>query len=70
MGLDLRWPTGLMFSLVGLLLVVYGIFTNADVELYKRSLGRNINLQWGFVLIAFGAFMLLTAWRGSKKPKP
>jgi uncharacterized membrane protein len=70
MGLDLRWPTGLMFSLVGLLLVVYGIFTNADVELYKRSLGRNINLQWGFVLIAFGAFMLLAAWRGSKKPKP
>jgi uncharacterized membrane protein len=70
MGLDLRWPTGLMFSLVGLLLVVYGIFTNADVELYKRSLGRNINLQWGFVLIAFGAFMLLTAWRGSKKTKP
>ena len=30
------------------------------------SLGININLIWGLVLLVFGAFMLVGAWRGSK----
>ena len=25
MGLDIRWPIGLMFSLIGVLLVIYGL---------------------------------------------
>ena len=32
----------------------------------QRSLGININLIWGLVLLVFGAFMLIMAWRGSK----
>ena len=68
MGLDIRWPIGLMFSLVGVMLTLYGIFTSSDAELYKRSLGLNLNLYWGLVLLVFGGWMLMMAWRGSRKP--
>ena len=68
MGLDIRWPIGLMFSLVGALLVIYGFATISDAEVYRRSLGININLRWGLVVLAFGAFMLTLAWRGSRQP--
>ena len=65
MGLDLRWPIGLMFSLLGTMLTVYGLFTRHAHE-YQRSLNININLRWGLVLLAFGAFMLLMAIKGAK----
>jgi hypothetical protein len=67
MGLDLRWPIGLMFSLIGALLVVYGLITNSNSEVYARSLGLNINLIWGLVLLVFGGAMLTMAWRGGRK---
>jgi cytochrome c biogenesis protein CcdA len=63
MGLDIRWPIGLMFSLVGAGLAAFGAATHADTELYKRSLGININLVWGLVLLAFGIVMLVMAKR-------
>jgi len=62
MGLDIRWPIGLMFTLIGLLLSGYGVVKATD----SVSLGININLIWGLVLLAFGVFMLVGAWRGSK----
>jgi hypothetical protein len=68
MGLDIRWPIGLMFSLVGAMLVILGLVTNSDAETYMCSLGININLRWGLVLLVFGLFMLTMAWRGSKQP--
>jgi len=67
MGLDLRWPIGLMFSLIGALLVIYGLISSSNTEMYARSLGININLYWGLLLLVFGATMLSMAWRGSKK---
>ena len=67
MGLDIRWPIGLMFSLVGALLVIYGLATGSDTEIYRRSLDININLRWGLVVLAFGAAMLAMAWRASTK---
>jgi hypothetical protein len=32
MGLDIRLPIGLMFSLIGIILVVYGFMTGSDAE--------------------------------------
>ena len=68
MGLDIRWPIGLLFSLVGALLVIYGFATISDAEVYRRSLGINVNLRWGLVLLVFGAPMLALAWRASRQP--
>jgi hypothetical protein len=69
MGLDIRWPIGLMFSLVGVLMVGYGLATVSDAAMYKRSLDINVNLIWGLVLLVFGGLMTLFAWRDSKKPR-
>ncbi len=66
MGLDLRLPIGIMFSLVGLLLLGYGLATSGDAELYRRSLGININQVWGGLLLIFGSLMLGFALKGSK----
>ena len=66
MGLDIRWPIGLMFSLIGILMVAYGLFTGSNSEIYQRSLGMNVNLYWGLLLLAFGVSMLTLAWRGSQ----
>jgi hypothetical protein len=70
MGLDIRWPIGLMFSLIGALLTGYGAITGSDADMYKRSLGININLCWGLVLLVFGLLMLILAWRGQSKNQP
>jgi multisubunit Na+/H+ antiporter MnhG subunit len=64
MGLDIRLPIGAMFSLFGLLLVVYGLIS--DKSIYQRSLGLNVNLGWGAVLLIFGLVMLMLGRRGTK----
>jgi hypothetical protein len=64
MGLDIRWPIGLMFTLIGALLAGYGLANSAD----STRLGMNINLIWGIVLLVFGALMLFGAVRGRKNP--
>ena len=66
MGLDIRWPIGLMFSLIGAMLTITGLITNSNAEMYQRSLGKNVDLWWGLVLVVFGAVMLIMAMKGSK----
>jgi hypothetical protein len=63
MKLDLRLPIGLMFSIIGALLVTFGLVS--DPEIYQRSLGINVNLWWGLVLFVFGLVMLWLVRRGS-----
>jgi hypothetical protein len=65
MKLDVRLPIGGMFALIGAIITIYGLFS--DPAIYERSLGINVNFWWGLVMFAFGAFMLLMAWRGAKK---
>ena len=64
MGLDIRWPIGLMFTLIGVLLAGYGLVKSAD----SVRLDININLIWGVVLLVFGVLMLLGAISGKKNP--
>jgi hypothetical protein len=61
MSLDLRLPIGLLFTLLGLILILYGLFS--DPALYEASLGININTWWGVVMAGFGGIMLALAWR-------
>jgi hypothetical protein len=63
MGLDIKLPIGLMFSILGLLLTVYGLFTGSDSEMYARSLGVNINLWLGIGMLIFGGVMLILVKR-------
>jgi hypothetical protein len=69
MNFDLRLPIGIMFSLFGAILVIFGAVS--DQAIYDtHSLGININLGWGAVLLVFGASMLFLTWRASSKPPP
>lgn len=61
MSFDLRFPIGLMFSLFGALLAIFGFFS--DPALYAKSLGTNVNLIWGTIMLIFGIAMLFLAWR-------
>ena len=68
MKLDVRLPIGLMFSILGLILVACGLFM--DRAIYSRSLGININLWWGIVLLVFGLVMLFLGRRGREVIEP
>ncbi len=65
MGLDIRIPIGLMFVIVSVILTIYGLTSNPAI--YARSLGININLLWGIVLLLFGSVMLIFGLRKSSK---
>ena len=64
MKLDLRLPIGMMFSIFGAMLAVFGLVS--DRTIYDRSLGINVNLWWGLVLLAFGLVMLALALTAAK----
>ena len=70
MGIDIKLPIGLMFSILGLLLTMFGLFTSGNTELYHRSLGININLYSGLGMLLFGIIMLIFAYRTQKSKKP
>jgi hypothetical protein len=63
MQLDIRLPMGLLFLLLGIILVAYGFFS--DPAIYAaHSLGQNVNLLWGAIFTLFGGAML---WLSRKK---
>jgi len=65
--LDVRLPIGGMFTLFGIILTVYGLVS--DDAIYQRSLGINVNLWWGLVLVVFGLAMLGLAYRAYRRSK-
>jgi len=65
MRLDIRLPIGLLFVCIGLALTVFGIAS--DRAIYARSLGYNVNLWWGLVILLFGGAF---TWFGVRAAKP
>jgi hypothetical protein len=63
MQLDIRLPIGLMFGILGGLLVVFGLL--GDRTGLQHSLGINVNLWWGIVMFVFGALMFTFGRRGN-----
>ncbi len=75
MSLDLRIPMGLMFTLLGAILAAFGLATKDRPGFYAQSLGIDVNLWWGLVLLVFGLTMFLLGRRGqirlaSSPPEP
>ncbi len=67
MALDIRLPVGLLFLLIGALLIAFGL--TSDPALYAtHSLGLNINLIWGAVMAVFGLAMLALAASARRPP--
>jgi uncharacterized membrane protein len=59
MGIDIKIPIGLMFTILGILLTVHGILTASDTEMYTRSLNINVNLWTGVFMVVAGILLLL-----------
>jgi hypothetical protein len=69
MGLDIRWPIGIIFTLYGVVLMIYG--WGADPSIFQeKSLGVNIDLWWGLAMLVFGVFMGALALRASRRSEP
>jgi hypothetical protein len=58
--LDLKLPIGWLLSAYGLLLGIYGLVTKK--EMYAKSLGFNLNLVWGILMLIIGGGFLLAAF--------
>lgn len=58
---DLRRPTGYLFGLLGLILLVYGlIYPGIRAPLNPET---NVNLWCGLMLLAFGGSLLWLSFR-------
>lgn len=57
--IDIRFPLGLMFSIFGVILTIYGLATLGNHAIYANSLGINVNLISGICTLIFGLVMLL-----------
>lgn len=65
MNFDLRLPLGLIFTLFGGMLTVFGALGSGGTS--TRSLGINLNLDWGVVVLLFGAWMLFLSLRARSR---
>jgi sulfite exporter TauE/SafE len=63
---DIRIPIGLMFSIIGVLISIFGLSTMSDTEMYQKSLGINVNIIMGVLMLVFGLIMLYFARRKKK----
>ena len=60
--MDLRIPSGLFFTLLGLILTVMGLFSPG---VRAPLTDVNVNLYAGITMLAFGAVLLLLARRAA-----
>jgi steroid 5-alpha reductase family enzyme len=69
MGLDIRLPIGIIFTIYGLILVIYGAVADPSI-FQEKSLGVNIDIWWGLAMMVFGVFMGALAFRASRRSEP
>lgn len=67
--LDIRIPIGLLFTVLGILLTIYGIATNSNAAMYVKSFQSNVNLWSGIGMLVLGSVMLVTARLKKRKNK-
>ena len=67
--LDVRVPIGALFTILGLLLAVYG-FQEKAATTAAFTKGGQINMWWGLVMLVFGVLMLLLARPGRSRVAP
>jgi hypothetical protein len=61
--MDLRVPSGWFFTLVGLILIGWGLYAP---DLRAALTTANVNLYSGICMLVFGAFLLTLAWRAAR----
>jgi uncharacterized membrane protein HdeD (DUF308 family) len=64
---DIRIPIGLMFTIFGVIISIFGIVTTSNSAMYQKSLGMNVNLIMGVFMLIFGLVMLYFARKKKKE---
>ncbi|MGH9598270.1 MAG: hypothetical protein ACRD27_00285 [Terracidiphilus sp.] len=67
MNLDLRIPMGMMFTLIGAVLMAFGLSSRGNGAVYAPSMGIDANLWWGVVLLVFGLILVPLGRRGQMR---
>lgn len=67
--LDIRFPIGLMFTIFGIIITIFGLATLGNDTMYLKSLNVNVNLISGICTLAFGLVMLLRSEQVRKRMK-
>jgi predicted cobalt transporter CbtA len=65
MSFDIRLPVGLLFTAIGLLVILAGLTTR-----HAGATGVDIDLVWGGVMTGFGLFMLALTRIHRHRPRP
>ena len=63
---DIRFPIGLMFTILGVLITIFGFVTLSNKDMYEKSLDINVNIIMGILMLIFGLIMLFMAIRKKK----
>jgi hypothetical protein len=63
--LDLRVPSGWFFTLLGLIVLGFGLFVP---DARAALTDTNVDLYCGVAMVVFGAFLLLLAMRAARRP--
>ena len=63
--LDVRVPMGLLFLSLGVILIIFGVASDAKIYA-EHSLGQNVNLVWGVIFAVFGAVTFWLSRRGGE----
>jgi LPXTG-motif cell wall-anchored protein len=63
---DIRIPIGLMFTILGVMITIFGFSTMSNADMYQRSLGVNVNIIMGIIMLIFGLIMLFFARKKKK----
>ncbi len=64
--LDIRWPIGLLFTVMGIAVALYGALVRNPAYL---PLGVDVNLWWGLAMLVFGLFMVGGAWLAGRRQR-
>ncbi len=65
MGLDIRWPIGIIFAVYGIILIIYGFVAHPLIP--GGTVQVDIDLWWGLAMLVFGLFMGALAFRASRR---
>ncbi|HXZ20540.1 MAG TPA: hypothetical protein VEG63_11360 [Candidatus Acidoferrales bacterium] len=63
--LDVRWPIGLLFAVLGFVVALYGLVAPPEAALPDGV--RNLDLGWGFVMLLFGLLMIWGGWNAGRR---
>ena len=63
MRMDVKLPLGLIFSIIGIILVCSGFVYEKEI---LAKLQFNFNLWWGILVFLFGVLMLVLFFRSQK----